>query len=100
MNPVRLRANAIASYHQEWMAKWEVERKQLAADQSLWLLPPGGGIAAASVAVDDWNTATGDTRSLEAFMAELDTPDLADREMMTPAWLHLYCYTLWHWYAT
>ena len=98
--PDSQRAKTLIDYHRYWTALWDSERIHLKQDPGLWLVLPSDIHSAASQAVDAWNTSTGDARSLGAFMAELDTPDLTDREMMTPAWLHLYCYTLWHWYAT
>ncbi len=83
------------AYHREWAAAWNHESDLLLADPKVWLILPDDAQAALADAVSIWNTATGDSRTMSELQSELSPEDMADRELMTPAWLALYCWTLW-----
>jgi len=52
--------------------------------------------AALDDAVLTLNAATGDARTVDELRVKLNTEDIEEPELMAPAWLALYCWTLWH----
>ncbi len=77
----------IDAYHRDWSAAWRNRREQQI---------PESVDGALADAVLTWNAATDDTRAVDELRVKLSTEDIADPELMAPAWLALYCWTLWH----
>ena len=82
-------------YHRAFSAAWKRERELLRADPEAELVPAEQLDAALWSAVNAWNGMTGDFRTAAELQAHLAPEDMADRELMTPAGLALYCWTLW-----
>ncbi len=77
----------IDAYHRHWSAAWRDQREQQI---------PESVDAALADAVLTWNAATDDARAVDELRVKLSTEDVTDPELMAPAWLALYCWTLWH----
>jgi hypothetical protein len=82
-------------YQRKWNLAWRSERKLLRDDPELRLIPVVLTDDALRTAVDIWNGEIGDFRTVAELRAHLTPDDLADRELLTPAGLALYCWTLW-----
>ena len=82
-------------YHQKWIVAWRIERKLLIADPDRVLIAPKLIDDALETAVNIWNGMIGDFRTVAELRSHLAPDDLVDRELMTPAGLSLYCWTLW-----
>ena len=82
-------------YHRKWIAVWKSERKLQQDDPERRLITPALIDDALATAVNIWNGMIGDFRTVAELRSHLSADDLADRELMTPAGLALYCWTLW-----
>jgi hypothetical protein len=82
-------------YHDKLKSTWRSERKLLRNDPELRLIPVALIDDALRTAVDIWNGEIGDFRTAAELRAHLTPDDLADRELLTPGGLALYCWTLW-----
>jgi hypothetical protein len=79
---------AVAAWHAYWLDLWRRRAGQPISPSQL--------AAAADFIVRWWCQWTGDRQCSKDFMKHLSPADLVDREILTTAWLALYCWTLWH----